>query len=185
MVDGFITSVLGSLAVKYLPAFMRRRSKTREASGNTPPVAANFGDARVELLESASRSTTDATMAAFLLRAAVNAADGKIRFTGEIVQSSEGERPAGPVTLKIGGEVWRPGTAAEAIRIVSAVELLRRQRCIAHDQSGRDTVVYRITAAGVATDDRTTFVHREVPHDAIPRAPLRGVISSVDERQHD
>ena len=171
MVDGFIASVLGSLAVKYLPAFMRRRPKTREASaaGTAPPAETSPSSGQPGPLECAARSETEAAMAAFLLRAAVNSTDGKIRCAGRVAQSSHGPHPMGPMSIRIGGESIRSSTAAQAIQFASAVDLLHRRRCVAHVWQNGDLIDYAITAIGVAEDSRTTFVHREAPRDEIPR----------------
>ena len=167
MIESFVASVFGSLAVKYLPRFVRR-PKAREIQPVDPPQA-ETSHAQAELLKSVTRFPTGHTMAALFLRSAVNSTDGEIRLAGRIVRSGDGPRPIGPVLLQIGDESIRSDTAARAIQIVSAVDLLYGMGYIARHRHSRDSVLYRITAAGVAKDSETTFIQSERPDDAIPR----------------
>ena len=187
MFENFVVSFFGSLAAKYLPRFMRRskprglRLNSNRATPLAPesdppepkPPKAKRGDARVGTLEAAAYSATEETMAAHILRAAVNSTDGKIRCTGRIAQSREGPRPMGPVSLQVGRDSIHSDTAARAIQLASAMDLLERLGYVAHERRSADLAVYRITAAGVAVDSRTRFVHSEPPRDAIPRRSFR------------
>ena len=89
-----------------------------------------------------------------LLRAAVGSTDGKIRRIGRVLESSEGLSPIGPVSLRIGNESIRSETAAKAIHIVAAVDLLYGMGYVARDERSDDLVVYTVTAAGLAADSK-------------------------------